>query len=100
MKEQVYEFVKGIPAGRVATYGQIAEHLGNRNLCRAVGNILHRNPNPEEIPCHRVVNAKGKLSDAFAFGGAAAQRQLLEREGIVFEGDGTIDLNQYGLHSL
>ena len=49
MKEQVYEFVKSIPRGKVATYGQIALHLGNRNFARAVGNILHNNPDPEHI---------------------------------------------------
>ena len=97
MKEQVYEFVKQIPAGRVATYGQIAERLGNKGLSRAVGNALHRNPDPSKIPCHRVVNAKGEVSESFAFGGAAAQRQLLEQEGIVFEANGKIDLKKYGL---
>lgn len=97
MRNRVYAFVKEIPKGRVATYGQIAAHLGNRNLSRAVGNALHHNPNPKEIPCHRVVNAKGEVSQAFAFGGAAAQRQLLEQEGIVFEPDGKIDLKKYGI---
>ncbi|MBQ5672129.1 MAG: MGMT family protein [Oscillospiraceae bacterium] len=97
MRNRVYAFVKEIPKGRVATYGQIAAHLGNRNLSRAVGNALHHNPNPKEIPCHRVVNAKGEVSQAFAFGGAAAQRQLLEQEGIVFESDGKIDLKKYGI---
>ena len=97
MKEQVYEFVQQIPAGRVATYGQIAERLGSKGLSRVVGNALHRNPDPSKIPCHRVVNAKGKVSEAFAFGGAAAQRQLLEQEGIVFEANGKIDLKKYGI---
>jgi O-6-methylguanine DNA methyltransferase len=97
MRNRVYAFVKEIPKGRVATYGQIAAYLGNRNLSRAVGNALHHNPNPKEIPCHRVVNAKGEVSQAFAFGGAAAQRQLLEQEGIVFESDGKIDLKKYGI---
>ena len=97
MRNRVYAFVKEIPKGRVATYGQIAAHLGTRNLSRAVGNALHHNPNPKEIPCHRVVNAKGEVSQAFAFGGAAAQRQLLEQEGIVFESDGKIDLKKYGI---
>ena len=97
MRNRVYAFVKEIPKGRVATYGQIAAHLGNRNLSRAVGNALHHNPNPKEIPCHRVVNAKGEVSQAFAFGGATAQRQLLEQEGIVFDSDGKIDLKKYGI---
>ena len=62
VKEKVYEFVKSIPRGKVATYGQIALHLGDRNSARGVGNILHNNPDPEHIPCHRVVNAKGHIT--------------------------------------
>ena len=93
MKEQVYEFVKSIPRGKVATYGQIALHLGNRNFARAVGNILHGNPDPEHIPCHRVVNAQGKLSRSYAFGGIDAQRRLLESEGVVFKNDLVVDLS-------
>ena len=96
-RERVYELVKAVPAGRVVTYGQIAMQLGNPHLCRAVGNALHNNPNPAEIPCHRVVNAKGEVSASFAFGGAQAQRWLLEQEGVVFQKNGKIDLKQYGL---
>ena len=93
MKEQVYEFVKSIPRGKVATYGQIALYLGNRNFARVVGNILHGNPDPEHIPCHRVVNAQGRLSSAYAFGGIAVQRCLLESEGVVFKNDLVVDLS-------
>ena len=93
MKEQVYELVKSIPRGKVATYGQIALRLGNRNFARVVGNILHENPDPEHIPCHRVVNAKGRLSQAYAFGGIEAQRRLLESEGVVFKNDLVVDLS-------
>ena len=96
MKERVYEFVRKIPQGKVTTYGQIAEFLGNKKLARAVGNILHQNPDPARIPCHRVVNRSGKVSDAYAFGGADAQRASLKREGIVFEPDGSVDLRKYG----
>ena len=94
--EKVYEFLKTIPAGQVVTYGQIAGFLGNKHLSRVVGNILHKNPEPEHIPCHRVVNCKGELAEAYAFGGREAQRKRLEAEGIVFKADGTIDLNKYG----
>ena len=93
MKENVYEFVKRIPQGKVATYGQIALHLGNRNFARAVGNILHGNPDPEHIPCHRVVNAQGRLSRSYAFGGIDAQRRLLVSEGVVFKNDQVVDLS-------
>lgn len=100
MKENVYAFLKRIPAGKVATYGQIAEYLGNRHLARAVGNVLHNNPNPQDYPCHRVVNSRGYVAKNFAFGGAQAQRVLLEKEGIVFRTDGSIDLAIYGIKEL
>ncbi|MBR2439350.1 MAG: MGMT family protein [Lentisphaeria bacterium] len=93
LKEKVYEFVKSIPPGKVATYGQIALHLGNRNFARVVGNILHGNPDPEHIPCHRVVNSKGQLSQSYAFGGIEAQRRLLVSEGVVFKNNQVVDLS-------
>lgn len=93
LNDKVYEFVKRISRGKVATYGQIALHLGNRNFARAVGNILHNNPDPEHIPCHRVVNAQGKLARSYAFGGIDAQRCLLESEGVVFKNDLVVDLS-------
>lgn len=97
MKQKVYAFLKTIPKGKVATYGQIAAHLGNKHLSRVVGNILHQNPDPLNFPCYRVVNSKGCVADNFAFGGGEAQRKLLEQEGIVFEDNGRIDLAKYGL---
>lgn len=93
LADKVYEFVKSIPRGKVATYGQIALHLSNRNFARAVGNILHGNPDPEHIPCHRVVNAQGRLSKAYAFGGIEAQRRLLVSEGVVFKNEQVVDLS-------
>ena len=97
MKQRVYDLLRQIPQGKVITYGQIAEYLGNKSLSRAVGNILHQNPDPAHIPCHRVVNRNGQVSEAYAFGGADAQRARLEGEGIIFEPDGTIDLRKYGI---
>lgn len=97
MKEKVYAYLKTIPKGKVTTYGKLAEHLGNRHLARAVGNILHRNPDPEHYPCHRVVNCEGRVSEQYAFGGGKAQRDRLEAEGILFEPDGHIDLKKYGI---
>ena len=91
-----YEAVKKIPRGKVVTYGQIAKLAGDRNMARAVGNALHRNPDPDEIPCYRVVNAKGELSGEFAFGGPGAQAKLLEADGIEVV-DGKVDLNRYGI---
>ena len=97
MKEKVYALLKTIPRGKVTTYGQIAAALGNKNLARAVGNILHNNPDPGKFPCHRVVNSRGQVAEHFAFGGGEAQRKLLEQEGIVFERNGRIDLTKYGI---
>ena len=91
---RIYEAVKCIPYGKVSTYGDIAELAGNRNLARVVGNALHRNPDPEHIPCYRVVNAKGELSSAFAFGGIEGQTMLLEAEGVEVSG-GRVDLSKY-----
>lgn len=94
--KRIYEAVKKIPKGRVATYGQVAEMAGDRKMARAVGNALHKNPDPGTIPCYRVVNAKGELSGEFAFGGAGAQARLLEADGIEVA-DGKVDLEKYGL---
>lgn len=93
--KRIYEAVKKIPYGRVATYGQIAAMAGEPKMCRAVGNALHKNPDPEGIPCYRVVNAKGELSGAFAFGGPGVQQGRLEAEGIEVV-DGKVDLQIYG----
>jgi len=95
--EMIYEIVKKIPKGKVATYGQVAFLAGNPRWARVVGYALHNNPDPENIPCHRVVNRKGEVSKAFVFGGANMQVELLEKEGVVFNSDGKIDLEKYGI---
>ena len=94
--ERIYQVVKQIPKGKVATYGYVALKAGNPRWARVVGYALHNNPAPGVIPCHRVVNREGKVAAAFAFGGGDTQRELLENEGIVFRQDGTIDLKKYG----
>lgn len=93
--EKIYEVVKSIPRGKVATYGQVAELAGNKKLARVVGNALHKNPEPKIIPCHRVINAKGELATNFAFGGAEAQKKLLEAEGVKVVNN-RVDLSKYG----
>lgn len=97
--KRIYEAVKKIPAGKVATYGQIAKLAGNKNMCRAVGNALHKNPDPEGIPCYRVVNAKGKCSGSFAFGGPDAQAERLRQDGIEVVNN-CVDLKKYGIRDL
>ena len=94
--KRIYEAVKKIPSGHVATYGQVAALAGDKRMARAVGNALHKNPDPDNIPCFRVVNAKGELAGEFAFGGAGAQAKLLEAEGIEVI-NGKVDLKKYGI---
>ena len=94
--KRIYEAVKRIPKGRVATYGQVAAMAGNERMSRAVGNALHKNPTPGIVPCHRVVDAKGRLAGGFAFGGMEAQAALLADEGVEVK-DGKVDLGKYGM---
>ena len=91
----VYQKVKQIPRGKVATYGQIAALAGNHRMARQVGWALHQNPEPGVIPCHRVVNRFGGLCEGFAFGGMDVQRRLLEAEGVKVGKDGKVDLKIY-----
>ena len=92
--EKIYEVVRQIPRGRVATYGQVAALAGSRRWARVVGYALHVNPDPETIPCYRVVNRMGEVSPAFAFGGGNRQIELLEADGIPCP-DGVVDLKKY-----
>jgi len=94
--KRIYEVVRKIPRGKVATYGQVAAMAGNPKMSRAVGNALHKNPDPDGTPCYRVVNSKGELSGEFAFGGAGAQAKLLAADGIEVV-DGKVDLEKYGI---
>ncbi len=92
--EIIYEQVKKIPYGKVATYGQIATLSGNPRLSRVVGYALHNNPEPITIPCHRVVDRNGRIAKSFAFGGENVQRDLLLSEGVVFIDDVTVDMEK------
>ncbi len=93
-KKRIYEVVKSIPYGRVATYSQVARLTGNEKMARVVGNVLHQNSDPREVPCYRVVNAKGELAQRFAFGGISGQAKYLASEGIEVA-DGKVDLSKY-----
>lgn len=92
--EKIYEVVKKIPFGKVATYGQIAMLAGNPRWARVVGYALHVNPDPENIRCYRVVNRFGELSEAFAFGGINEQAELLKAEGVEVE-DNRVNLEKF-----
>jgi methylated-DNA-protein-cysteine methyltransferase related protein len=91
-----YAAVARIPAGRVATYGQVAVLAGLPGHARQVGYALHRTPDDVEIPWQRVVNAKGEISLRADPVGARLQRELLRAEGVRFRRDGTIDLRRFG----
>ena len=93
--DKVYQAVKSIPCGTVATYGQIAEAIGNKRLSRVVGYALHVNPEPGVIPCHRVVKQDGSVSEAFAFGGSNRQVELLQEEGVGFIDESHVDMKRY-----
>ena len=93
--ERVYEAVKMIPEGMVASYGQIAEAVGSRRLSRVVGYALHVNPEPGVIPCHRVVKKDGGVSSAFAFGGSNQQVKLLKAEGVEFLDECHVDMARF-----
>lgn len=95
--KRIYEAIKQIPRGKVATYGQIAALAGEPKMARAVGNALHKNTDPEHIPCYRVVNSKGELAAEFVFGGAGKQADMLEADGIVLE-NGRVNLKKYGIN--
>ena len=92
--ERIYEVVRRIPRGRVASYGQVAALAGNRRWARVVGYALHANPDGEKTPCYRVVTKDGRVSDAFAFGGRNRQIELLEADGVRFI-DGHVDMEHF-----
>ena len=91
---RIYEVVRQIPKGCVASYGQEAALAGNRRWSRVVGFALHVNPDPDGIPCYRVVTKDGRVSEAFAFGGGNRQVELLKADGVEFV-DGHVDMKKY-----
>ena len=82
LSQKVYDYLTKIPKGKVVTYKQIGDFLGNKGLARAIGNILHKNPDGDKYPCYKVLNSKGELAEAFVFGGKDIQRKRLEKDGI------------------
>ena len=95
--EKIYNVVRKIPEGKVATYGQVALAAGNPHWARVVGYALHVNPDTATIKCHRVVNRDGRISPAFAFGGENVQKYLLRNEGVFVSDDGFVDLKKYAV---
>ena len=118
LENRIFDIVRKIPCGKVMTYGQVALTCGNANLARVVGNTMHKNPVPflelarktgfncadqspaavkdfEPVPCHRVVNAAGKMGANFGLGGPTLQAKMLEAEGVEVRGS-KVDLKKYG----
>ena len=91
----IYDVVRQIPKGKVASYGQVAALSGNPRWSRVVGYALHVNPDPSGIPCYRVVTKDGRISDAFAFGGGNEQIALLKADGIEFVDDTHVDMKRF-----
>ena len=92
IEEKVFKLVLTIPKGRVTTYKEIARIL--KINPRRIGTILHKNTNPDKIPCHRVVKSDGKLAAGYAFGGMKEQKRKLISEGIKFNKN-KIDLSRF-----
>lgn len=92
--DKVYDIVSSIPKGKVTTYGAISKIVGMDP--RVVGYALHANKDSKNIPCHRVINSKGKISAGYAFGGPNIQKKMLVKEGIKFDKEGVVDLNKFG----
>lgn len=82
--KEVYSLVAKIPKGKVMTYGQVGKALSMNP--RHVGRILHENTDPEGIPCHRVVNSRGRVAEKYAFGGGEIQARKLMAEDVEFAG--------------
>jgi methylated-DNA-protein-cysteine methyltransferase-like protein len=91
--QRIYGIVKRIPAGRVATYGQVARLAGMPGHARQVGYALSALPEDSGVPWHRVVNAKGEVSRRSEPGYELIQRELLEAEGIPFDEEGRLSLS-------
>ncbi|HGY5532591.1 MAG TPA: MGMT family protein [Prochlorococcus sp.] len=93
---RVWDAVSFIPFGQLATYGQIAELIGAYGCARQVGWALRRLPLPSELPWHRVVNAKGKISMSLSREGSDwMQREMLIAEGISVDEEGLLPLRQH-----
>lgn len=95
---RVIDIIKAIPRGRVASYGQIAAAAGNPGGARQVSRLLHSSSEKYDLPWHRVVNSAGCIS--LKGEGAVIQKGLLESEGIVFNSNDKIDMEEFGFMSI
>ena len=93
--QRIYGVVRQIPRGQVATYGQVAKIVG-RCAARVVGYAMAALPCDTDVPWHRVINRQGKISPRTSGDGSTEQRQLLEGEGVCFDRNGQVNLNEFG----
>ena len=91
---RIIELIRSVPKGKVATYGSIASMAGNIRAARQVARILHSSSSKEGLPWHRIINREGRIS-LKRLQGYEEQKQLLENEGINFDGADKIDLELY-----
>lgn len=91
--ERVYQVVSQIPKGCVASYGQVAALVDAPRSARYVGYVLHSNPKPVVMPCHRVVFKDGSICTGYAFGGPQVQKKLLQDEGVIFRDETHVDMD-------
>ena len=94
-QQKVLNILLTVPKGKVITYGWIAERIGDKTLSRAVGNALHNNPDGNAYPCYKVVDARGRLSSRYAFGGREEQKRRLEADGVIVN-NYQVDLSEFG----
>ncbi len=94
--EQVVEHVRRIPRGRITSYGVVAALAGRPRAARGVGSVLSSLPRESDVPWWRVVNRMGAISTSSFSGLAQMQRDLLEREGVVFDERGQASWQEYG----
>jgi methylated-DNA-protein-cysteine methyltransferase-like protein len=92
---RIYEVVRRIPRGRVATYGQVAALAGLPGHARQVGYALHALHEDDEVPWQRVINARGEVSPRSEPEWEAIQRSLLEAEGVIFDARGRVSLRRF-----
>lgn len=91
--EKIWNLLKIIPRGKLTTYKELARASGSIYAFRAVGNACNKNPYPDTVPCHRVVQSNGKLG-GYALG-LEKKKFLLRNEGIVFDKERIIDFDKY-----
>lgn len=95
--ENIKRIIKSIPPGRVCTYGEIAACAGNNRAARQVAWVLHSSSHRDGLPWHRVINKRGRIS-LKKYGGYELQKSLLNKEGVFFDSNDSVDLELYLWH--